>query len=127
MNERHDSNLWRSAFCKTMALAVLGLSAICLTACEQEVISERNSSLGSQMGQLSKGGWNVAGSGNQSSRSQDPLNDPNVRVIKPADFSNLQFHMSPQGNDAQATTQAQQSVQQPGNPLFVPVQRTPGR
>ncbi len=67
------------------------LASIVLPACQEEVISRR-SSFDSRFGGLNKSGWSVASGEQPNIASRSPEDDPNVRVIRPADFSGYQFN-----------------------------------
>jgi hypothetical protein len=74
----------------------LALLALALAGCEQETVY-RGSTLDRQFGQLNKEGWAVAGA-NKSDKG-GTTNDPNVRVVREASFSGLQFHTNFQVDD----------------------------
>jgi hypothetical protein len=80
---------------KTIALMFVVL-ALPLTGCEQEV-SYRGSSFDRQFSQMNKEGWQVAGS--VQPRKPGETNDPNVRMIREADFSGMQFRTNFQIDD----------------------------
>jgi hypothetical protein len=94
---------------KTWLLALVVLSACATGACQQEIISERPSNIAAQFAELNKNGWTVEN--NSATAKQAPKSDPNVRVIREADFSRLQFQTNFQVDDPrlrpQATTQPQ--------------------
>jgi hypothetical protein len=97
------------------------LVALALAGCEQEVVY-RGSSIDRNFEQLNKQGWQVAGV-NQPAK-EGALNDPNVRVVKEADFSGYQFRTNFRVDDPkyqQPNEQANQNAT-PSNPQGTPVQ-----
>jgi hypothetical protein len=74
----------------------LALVALVLAGCEQETVY-RGSSIDRQFGQLNKEGWAVAGANKPGKGGA--VDDPNVRVIREASFSGLQFHTNFQVDD----------------------------
>jgi hypothetical protein len=86
-----------------------------LAACQEEVIV-RDSSLANQFSQLNKSGWQVT-------RNDQPANaaasaDPNVRVIRGADFSGYNFSTNFQLDDPRGAPTRPQPL--PGTPNDVP-------
>jgi hypothetical protein len=99
---------------------MVALMALALAGCEQEVVY-RGSSIDREFGQLNKQGWQVAGVNRPA--KEGTLNDPNVRVVKEADFSGYQFRTNFRVDDpnysqpnAQANQNAASSGQQ-GTPV----------
>ena len=89
-----------------IALCVIPL----LPACQQEVLS-RHDSLSDQFAQMNKSGWAVDDP-NHPHTTATASPDPNVRVIREADFSGYQFRTSFQRDD--------DPRQQPGAPAPAP-------
>jgi hypothetical protein len=106
-------------------LTVVLLAA--LPACTEEVISVRGNSLAGQFEQLNKNGWNVGTSdANHSSAHKSLLDDPNVRVIKGADFSAVKFNTSFQIDDPKLKAQTQDSQAQNQAPANAGSSGAPG-
>lgn len=75
-----------------------------LAACQQQVLSRRDT-LSEQFNQMNKSGWAVDDpSRSRSAAAAAP--DPNVRVVREADFSGYQFRTSFQVDDARLRTPA---------------------
>lgn len=91
----------------TLALAVLGAG------CQKEVVV-RKSSLANQLAELNKQGWSVgfADSASDPNARKPKLEDPNVRVVKGADFSSLKFNTNFQIDDPKLRAQYQQQHQE---------------
>jgi hypothetical protein len=77
-------------------VALTGLVALLLAGCEQEVI-HHDSSLASQLAKLNRDGWAI----DDRSKPATPgiAGDPNVHVIKEADFSGYHFDTNFQVDD----------------------------
>ena len=69
-----------------------------LAACQQEVISRRDS-LSGQFAQMNKMGWTVDDQGRPKPSVPSQQADANVHVIRQADFSGYQFHTNFQVDD----------------------------
>jgi len=104
------------------AFSILLLLAL-LPACQQETRTVRQSSLASQFAQLNKDGWAVNGGSNQPGQKPINPNDPNVRVIKEANWSGLKFNTNFQVDDPVLRAQLEKQNQQ--NPQPAPT--TPSR
>lgn len=74
---------------------MLALVALALIGCQEEPVYQ-GSSIDRQFGQLNKEGWAVSGTQRPGTGS---VNDPNVRVVREANFSGLQFHTNFQVDD----------------------------
>jgi hypothetical protein len=93
----------------------LTLVTLALVGCAQEPVY-RGSSIDRQFGQLNKEGWAVAGANRPDKAGMS--NDPNVRVIREANFSGLQFHTNFQVDDPRYPELSQKNNQDatPSNP-----------
>jgi len=74
----------------------LTISLLLLAACQQEVIVH-DSTITRQFAQFNKDGWQVAR--NDQPKPAGTTNDPNVRVVREADFSNMRFNTNFQVDD----------------------------
>jgi len=101
----------------------LAMGLLLLAACQQEVLVH-DSSIVSQFTQMGVDGWQV--SRNDQPRIAGRASDPNVRVVREADFSGMRFDTSFQIDDPryrQAATQpSRASATAPAGPqpMLVP-------
>ena len=96
----------------------LSLLTLLFAGCESEVIAVHDNTFASQFGQLNKDGW-VVSSAKTTPTTAVNHDDPNVRVIKEADFSHLQFNTNFQVDDPKLREQLRQ--QNGGSPVAPPI------
>ena len=85
-------------------------SLLLLAACQQEVVVHE-SALVNQFSQFGVDGWQVARK--DQPKNTRPANDPNVRVVRGADFSGMRFNTSFQVDDPRLRPSSTQPNQPP--------------
>ncbi|HEY4328917.1 MAG TPA: hypothetical protein VGN88_04215 [Phycisphaerae bacterium] len=98
-------------------LILMGMSAF-LVSCQQEVIAVHDSSIASQFSKLNKNGWQVADNNQPKTARPGTPGDPNVRIVKEADFSQLRFNTNFQVDDARLRGQME-SNQDPNQSIIL--------
>ncbi len=96
------------------AMASLGVALLAATVgCTEEVIAVHGDSLANQFAQLNKNGWSAnVNDASAPNTHKSILDDPNVRVIKPADFSGVKFNTNFQVDDPKLRAQMGQNQDQ---------------
>lgn len=111
-----------------VAIGGLAMAALVMSGCQKEVIAVRGDTISQQFAQLNKQGWSVGFSDpNNPYSKKRSTDDPNVRIIRGADFTNVKFNTNFQIDDPKIRAQieaqngqANQSPTQGGINIFGP-------
>jgi hypothetical protein len=101
---------------QTVITLMLAGAAIVMAGCAQEVIAVHDSSMVAQFSQLQGPGWQVTRNDQPKNVQAAKANDPNVRVIREADFTKMRFNTNFRVDDPKLQAQLDEQNQNQQGP-----------